>query len=487
MNKLKFVVILLSILLFVQTVLFILFALYYNDKKFRNFVDDNILNPKKEGTTQTNTLLINELFSYRIYGDVKDDSIYYERFVKGKSYFVGSKVGKNNLSDIWFFVIDRDGSIVKDLVVGKDEFDEVGLNFDVDGDKIYLSGEIYSRNEKSVYLLKITNFSIEWDLVLKSVSRKDVSPIVKTLKNGDIILSFSTEGIVSNVLSLAVVRISRNGDFTNVMVLTGSLKETPLSIVEFDNSEYWIVGESKSFGFGETDILILSFKNDNLNWAKVYGTKFAETPNFVLKVDDGVIISTPARHFSLVKVKTNGDIEWIKTYKNGSISSLFKFGDSFFATGTMFDPYTANNIFVFETDTNFNIRWEEFYSFSYDEMPYSISVDSNFIYISGTMYNEKTLKDVWFVKLKRLTNVVISNAISNLTDYTGEVLSKHIDNISVTNIYISSTNPSIFNVSSFYSMPQGLKKRFDKEQIARKKIEKDRKRKKQKDKKVVGN
>lgn len=484
MNRLKFVVAFLSILLFIQTVLFISLALYYNDKNFRKFVDTNILNPRKEETTQTNRILINELFSYRIYGDIKDDSIYHEKLVKDKSYFAGSKVRKNNLNDIWFFVVDRDGSVVKEMTVGKDDLDEVGLSFDVNNDIIYLSSEIYTKNEKSVYLVRITNFSVEWDLVIKSVARKDISPVVKTLKSGDVVLSFSTEGIISNVLSLAVVRISKNGDFTNITVLTGSIKETPIGIVEFDNSEYWIVGESKSFGFGETDILVVSFKDDKLNWIKVYGTKFAETPNFVLKVDDGVIISTPARHFSLVKVLTNGDVEWVKTYKNGSISSLFKFGDSFFATGTIFDPYTANNIFVFETDTNFNIRWEEFYSFSYDEMPYGISVDSNFIYISGTMYNDKTLRDVWFVKLKRLTNVVISNAMSNLTEYTGEFLSKNVENVSITNIYISSTNTSIFSISSFYSMPKGIKERFEKEQLAKKKLEKSKKKVKGKRKKT---
>ncbi|MCX8028736.1 MAG: hypothetical protein N2712_01950 [Brevinematales bacterium] len=473
MFKWKLAVVILSILLVIQTVLFISFSLYYNDRNLKKFIDEIIL-PKKEKLTTNDIMQINEIFSYRVYGDISDDNLYYSKFVKDKFYFLGGRVSKNGFNDIWFFNVDRDGSIVSNMMLGKDKYDEVGLSLDVYKDFVYITSELQNpgRNINGVWILKLTNMVPEWDILIRTAS-KSVSPICKVLKSGDVILSFSTTSLISNILSLVVIRVSKSGDFRKALVISGTLKETPVRIVEFNSGKYWIIGESKSFGFGETDIFIVSFAtNDEIEWFKVYGTKFAETPNYVLQLDDGVIVTTSARHFSAIKIDTNGNIIWTKIYKNGSISSIFKFQDSLFATGTIFDPYSYKNIFVFEADYNLNIKWEEFYSFSYDEMPYEIFVETNFIYVLGTMYNDKTQRDVWFVKLKRMTNLVMSNSISNVQEYSGEILVKDVSDFTFTNILISSTNDSIFEISSIYNLPSSISERFKIEREVKRKTDK---------------
>lgn len=454
-----------------------MFGLYYNDKNFRKFVDQNVIpifSPKT--TEETNKVMINEIYSYRIYGSSEDDNLASISFQDNKIFYLANKV-KNNKGNIWLFSIDSDGTTSKEITLGQKDVDENATSLYINQENIYLTGEITKNNTPFVWIVKLTNFSYEWDLVVES-KEKNVSPIINKLANGTIVVAFSTKAVNTNALSVAITHITPQEDITNILVFTGEIKDTPMSIVEFSNGEYWIIGESKSFGFGETDIFIISFnKNNTIKWFKIFGTKLSESPSSILKVQDGIIISTTAKHFSLIKINTNGEIEWTKKYSTGGISSLYQFNNHIFATGTIYDPYSPNNIFVFEADENFNILWEEFYSFNYDETPYGIFVDSNFIYIGGTSYNDKTLRDLWLVKLKRGTNIPISNT-NTLLNISTEIFSKDIPLDIITNIPITATNRGPIWISTTKKFPATISKRFEEEIKAKKLEEKKSKSKK---------
>lgn len=482
MFKLKVTVFILSFLLILQTVMFIMFGLYYNDKNFRKFVDKNIIPTfSSDKTKETNKITINEIYSYRIYGNNDDDNLASITLFDNTIFFLANKT-KNGKSDIWLFSIDKDGITSKEVSLGQKDLDETATSFYIDQDNIYITGELYKNNTPSIWIVKLTNFTYDWDIIIES-KEKSVSPVITKLSNSTIVIAFSTKAINTNALSIAITHITPQEDITNIIVFPGEIKDNPISIVEFSNGDYWIVGESKSFGFGETDIFIIAFnKQNNIKWFKIFGTSFSESPSAILKEDDGIIISTTAKHFSLIKVNTNGEIEWTKKYTTGGISSLYKFGKNIFGTGTIYDPYSPNNILIFETDERFNILWEEFYSFNYDETPYGIFVDSNFIYIGGTSYNDKTLRDLWLVKLKRGTTQIISNT-NTLTDASIEILSKDIPLETITNIPISSTNKSPFRIYSIKKLPQTIAKRFEEEAKAIKLEEKRSKQKKHLNKK----
>ncbi|MFN4245447.1 MAG: hypothetical protein ACK4F9_04785 [Brevinematia bacterium] len=464
MNKTKIYIIVLSILLLIQTIAFILFNLYYNDKKFKKFVEKEIFQrfKKADESLVTNKIDILELQSYRIYGNIGNENLSSVKFDNNRFYFLATKVN-GNLEDIWLFSTDIDGTITKEILLGKKNLSESGNSFDIHQENIYIAGEITKEKNSELWIIKLSNFIVEWDIILRS-KEANTSPIIKKLSNGDIVVAFSTKNINTNALSLATFRITREGDITNITIFTGSNRETPMYILELTNGDYWIVGESKSYGFGETDIFILSFdNNDNVKWFKIIGTKFAESPSYLIQMDDSILISTLARHFSLIKINLEGNIESVKKYINGSISSLFKLGSTIIATGTIFDPYSPNNIFIFEADTNLNMLWEEFFSFNYDETPYNIIGNNNLIYLTGTSYNDKTLRDIWFVKLKKTTNILLTNSISNLIDAKIEMNQTNIGNETIINIPISSTNKVLFEIDSNYGLPKAIKERFKKE------------------------
>ncbi len=470
MNKSKIYIILLSVLLVIQTIALVLSNLYYNDKKFKKFVDKEIfskleISSKLKKTNGNNNIQINEIQSYRIYGNVDDDNLSQVKFENNKLYFLATKVNSKNqnLGDIWIFKTDTDGTIIKETIIGEKNVNEVANGFDIHEENVYVAGEIKKGKNSELWIIKLTNLSIEWDIVVKS-KEINTSPILKRLSNGDLIVAFSTKNINTNAISLGVFRITKEGEITNIQIFIGSNRETPLYIIELTNGDYWIVGDSKSYGFGETDIFVLSFdKNGEVKWFKVLGTKFAESPSYVTQLEDGILISTLGKHFSLLKLNLEGNVETVRIYLNGNISSTFKLGTNILSTGTIFDPYSPNNIFVFESDINMNLLWEEFFSFNYDETPYSIFANKNFIYVVGTSYNDKTLRDIWLVKLKKLTNVVLTNSISNLILKEIEINQTNVGNEIITNIPISATNKTVFEIDSVYSLPKSLKERFERE------------------------
>lgn len=477
MLRLKVLVVVLSLLLVVQTIVFVLFGLYYNNRSFRNFVDKEVFSVffREARSTNTNEVRVTEICSYRIYGGSSDDNLSVVKLFGGGKYFLGSVV-RDGLEDIWLFEVDEDGVVVREVFLGKRGENEVGTGIDVHNGSVYVVGEVYAGKGDAgkMWIVKMSNFLVEWDVVLKGRS-KVASPVVERLSSGEVIVAFSTAVTVTNAFSLCVARISREGDVVDVVVFPGKVKETPLAILELTNGEYWVVGESKSFGLGETDIFVVSFSSKGkVRWFKVFGTKFAESPSSAVVVGDGVVISTSAKHLSLIKLNLDGNIEWVKSYRNGSVSSVCRSGENLIVTGTVFDPYSPNNVFVFEADKSLRVLWEETYAFSYDETPYGVFSENGFIYIGGTSYNDKTLRDVWLVKLKKVAGADTSNfrLISSLVDYTNEVIQTNIPVEIATNVFISSTNEGLFEVRSIYGLPSGLKARFEKEQLAKKLEEK---------------
>ncbi|MGC8870234.1 MAG: hypothetical protein ACP5PT_03990 [Brevinematia bacterium] len=473
MNKLKILVFFLFALLVIQTLVFIFFVWYNNDKGFRKFIDKNLIAYLRGGEITTNQVpTLNDIVSYRIYGDLKDDVVYSVKFLSNYTLLLGSKEVKNN-TDLWLIAIDDSGSVIKDLTFDEGR-EEIGLSLDCFGEDIYLSSEVnWGKAKGDVWFLKLTNFAVEWDVAIVG-SDNESYPVIKYLSDESIVCAFSSKTPYSNSVSLSLFHI-KQGDFTNIKSFESPISQVPIAIVEVSNG-YWIIGETKSFSFGESDIFVASFsKDDELKWFKIYGTKFFESPVQAMVVDDGVLISVSSRIFSLMKLDFDGNVVWIKNYSKGSISQFFVDNDYLIATGTIYDPYSYKNMFVLKEGKD--VFWEDFFSFSYDEVPNGIFSKSNVVYLIGNSYSDVTKKDVWFVKLKNLTNIYMSNSVSNFYFVdTNKLMVKDILP-SFTNFLVSSTNESVFSVISKYSLPNNLASRFERELKAKKLKEKSKKKK----------
>lgn len=471
MNKLKIAVVLLSVLLVLQTLIFISFTLYNNDRNFRNFIDNTLMNSFKVDKLETNqSVTLNDIVSYRIYGDVKDDVVYSVKFLSNYTLLFGSKEGKHDL-DLWLIEIDDTGSVVREITFDQGG-NEVGINLDSVDNEIYLSSEVsWKQGRGDVWFLKLTNFHVEWDFAIAGNDNESY-PVIKFLSDGTLVGAFSSKTPHSNSVSLCLFHI-RGSDFSNIICFESPISQVPISIVEVSNS-YWVIGETKSFSFGESDIFVASFsKEDELKWFKIYGTKFFESPTGVIATGDGVLISVSSKLFSLIKLDFDGNIVWVENYKKGSVSQFFVDGENLFAAGTMYDPYSSKNMFIFKRGED--VFWEDFFSFSYNEVPIGMFVKSNTIYLIGNSYNDATKKDVWFVRLRTLTNLYVSNSVSNLLSIdTNMVMVKEISP-GVTKFLVSSTNSEIFNVFSKYSLPKGIKSRFESEIRFKKSLERSKK------------
>jgi|GEM_PF-3154665 len=473
--KLK-IVIILSILLVIQSLLFVSFILYYNDKNFKGFVDENVFSKKsKSVNNEKETAEVNDIYFYKTFGSKDNENVYNFKVIDDKIFIVGSKESQSR-SSLLLLNFDVLGNIANEFYLGYKSTNFEGISITTFQSNLLVGGDVTVDQNSDIYLSLISNDSILWDIVLGS-DKSEISPVVSTLKDGNVFIAFGTKCLNNDAYELAFTTLDKSGDIKNLHVMRGGVKDLPIAIVELSN-RIWVIGETKTFGNGASDILIISFSNYFVEWVKTIGTKDFESPTSALVQNDGVLISVNSPRFSVLKLDFDGNIKWVKRYKKGSVVAITSVSNGILAIGPIADPYSINNLFLLETDSEFNVTTEEFFSFNYNELPVGVWGDGIYTYIIGTSYFDATKNDIWIVKLKKITNIYMSNAQENIETFTNTVLSVSNINVEITNFTISSTNRSPFYLYSIHGLPTSLDKRFKEEEEEFKKLNKKTKRKK---------
>ncbi|MEO0146980.1 MAG: hypothetical protein ABIM19_09125, partial [candidate division WOR-3 bacterium] len=95
------------------------------------------------------------------------------------------------------------------------------------------------------------------------------------------------------------------------------------SICQTQDGGYILSGRSNSFSSGDDDVFILKIdKVGNLIWARTYGGPDADIGNIgILTEDGGYLLLGETRSFGqgendvlILKVNQNGDVEWAETF-----------------------------------------------------------------------------------------------------------------------------------------------------------------------------
>ncbi len=479
--KLRVAVIVLSILAVLQFVLFMSSILYYNDRNFKRFVDENVFGkkPSKASEVAKESVKINDIYFYKTLGGEENENVYSFEITNNRIFITGNREGKDRTKLI-LLSLDSSGNLYEELYLGFKNTNVEGTTLTIFQNNVLVAGDLTAESNSDIYLSLISNGAPMWDIVLGS-ERNEISPVLATLRDGNVAIAFGTKALNSDAYELAFAVMNKKGDIRDISVIRGGIKDLPTAILEVSN-RVWVIGETKTFGFGASDILIVSFSNYSIEWVKVIGSKDFESPTSAILVDDGVVISVNSPKFSVLKVDFDGNIKWVKKYKNGSVTAMAQVSNKIFSIGPIANPYSINNLFILETDTEFNPSFEEFYSFNYNELPVGLWSDGTYTYIIGTSYFEATKNDIWIVKLKRITNIELVEVQTNITLVTNLVLTVSNINVETTNFIVSYTNQYPFYLYSMNGLPNALKERFDKEKELKELMEKKMKKKKKKKK-----
>ena len=166
----------------------------------------------------------------------------------------------------------------------------------------------------------------------------------------------------------------------------GAAYERGSSLARTGSGGFLLVGQTRSFGAGRDDILLVNVDKDgNLLWARTYGGPEDDAAYTVRAVQgDGFLISGQTRSFGsrswaafLLRINEQGDPRWFRLYDNWNTDAASDFEQTsdggFIVTGwTYMVGAGMHDVLVFKTDGNGNLLWTRIFGGPRDDGGHSV-------------------------------------------------------------------------------------------------------------------
>ncbi len=249
-----------------------------------------------------------------------------------------------------------------------------------------------------VFLVKTdANGNLQWAKAYGG-GGADLAFSVQQTSDGGYIVAGLTHSFGAGNGDFFVVKTDANGNIQWAKTYGGTGADTAWSVQQTSDGGYIVAGYTRSFGAGNLDIfLIKTDANGNVEWAKTYGGAGDDRAYSVQQTSDGgYILVGETRSFGaggsdifLIKTDEFGNVQWAKTYggtNNEWAYSVQQTSDGgYIVAGTMRTSLTNNDIFLIKTDANGNVQWAKTYAETNDDRTYSVQQTSDGGYIvAGT-------------------------------------------------------------------------------------------------------
>jgi hypothetical protein len=226
--------------------------------------------------------------------------------------------------EAWILKLNSSGDIIADESYG------IRMNgspscFQVtsDGGYIIASSGTNGAKAKDFWIVKLSPaWGVEWKWAYGGNASDDVRSIQQTSEGG-YILCGSTTSFGAGGHDFWVLKLSSDGIIEWQRTFGGSDNDTPCSIQQTGDGGYIVIGNTNSFGAGDTDIWVLKLTPfGDVEWQKTYGGVESDTACSVQQTGDGgyiIVCNTLSfgageQDFWIVRLTQTGDIEWQKTF-----------------------------------------------------------------------------------------------------------------------------------------------------------------------------
>ena len=221
------------------------------------------------------------------------------------------------------------------------------------------------------------------------------------------------KGFVLILLLISISFFTLNAQW--VRTYGGDGDDRAKTIQQTSDGGYIVLGNTISFGFGSSDIWILKLASDgSIEWEKTYGEDGVdEGASIEQTLDGGYIVAARSESFSpasydvlILKLASDGSIEWQKLYGGDDSDGAYSVqqtndGGYIVAGYTTFYQTNLTDFWIIKLSSNGNIEWNRTYGESLRETAYSIqqTFDGGYI-VGGTIesFGAGSI-DVWIVKL----------------------------------------------------------------------------------------
>ncbi|GAG49523.1 unnamed protein product, partial [marine sediment metagenome] len=190
-----------------------------------------------------------------------------------------------------------------------------------------------------------------------------------------------------------VLKLSSDGDIEWQRTYGGRDSDVANSIQQTSDGGYIVAGYTASFGAGHYDIWVLKLSSDgDIEWQRTYGGRDSDRSYSIQQTSDGGYIvagytdSFGARNIWVLKLSSDGDIEWQRIYggrDSDKSYSIQQTSDGGYIVAGDTDSFGrgGNNIWVLKLSSDGDIEWQRTYGDGSFDIAYSIKQTSDGGYI----------------------------------------------------------------------------------------------------------
>ena len=194
-----------------------------------------------------------------------------------------------------------------------------------------LAGETdsFGAGNTDIWIIKIaSDGTIEWQKTYGGYA-SDVAHSIQQTNDGGYIFAGETISFGAGNTDIWIIKIASDGTIEWQKTYGGYASDVAHSIQQTSDGGYVLVGETISFGAGNTDIWIIKLASDStIEWQKTYGGSQREEASSIQQTSDGgyVVAGSSASFgagkldFLILKISSNGDINLSCSFVNESIA-----------------------------------------------------------------------------------------------------------------------------------------------------------------------
>ena len=257
---------------------------------------------------------------------------------------------------------------------------------------------LYYRIYYDFWILKLTSSGeIEWEKIygIYGYRNDDITSSIQQTSDGGYIVAGYTESFGAGLDDFWILKLTSSGEIEWQQTYGGGNSEDGYSIQQTSEGGYIVTGSTNSFGTGLRDFWILKLSSNGvIEWQKAYGGSEYELAYSIQQTNDGGYIvagytesfGAGLDDFWILKLASNGTIEWQKTYGGSQSEEAYSIqqtsdGGYIVAGQTWSFGSGSGDILVLKLASNGTIEWQKTYGGSQSEEAYSIQQTSDGGYI----------------------------------------------------------------------------------------------------------
>jgi len=272
------------------------------------------------------------------------------------------------------------------------------------------TGEYMISNVNSIDLIEeISEKSVD---ILSNNVTSTIQDETKSIESRDI------TNALKESINTSIAQESVSGGWAKAF--GGSKSDLAFSVLQTFDGEFIVAGVTDSFGARYYVLVLKLESNGNISWAKTYGSEYYYFSYYsIFQTSDGGYIvaggtedlATKNYDFLIMKLTSNGNISWAKTYDGGyndAADSISQTSDGGFIVAGLTTSSGAgiSCVLVLKLDSSGNISWAKRYNGCvFDRSSIQQTSDGGYIFAGYTFSFGEGNGDALFIKLGSNGNI----------------------------------------------------------------------------------